>query len=397
MFFSFVVCSILCSLAPARGVPDDHSRTSYNIPITRHTNEISMRYLVQHDLARAIFLSDGYPKFGDSGVLPEVLAHGIESKRSQVVDIYNSAVIYVANVGVGDPPTEYSLIIDTGSSNTWLNATKPYVQTVTSIKTDQQVGVLYGSGWEYLDRVIPAPGFVINNQSIGVAQYSYGFDQVDGILGLGPVDLTIGALYPANKTEIPTVTDNLYSQGQIHNNLVGIGFKPYFSNLTILKFAGQLNYTPRTTRSPSKNYWGIDMSVNYGSTSLVIYGAGIVDTDAFGAYQNQTGAILDQDTGLLRITLEQYSCLQLMTFTSNGHTFELIPDAQIWPRKLNEAIGGSLEYIYLVVADLGQHTGSGMDFVIGYAFLERYYTVYDSSTGSVGFGMTPATYGVFNY
>ena len=47
----------------------------------------------------------------------------------------------------------------------------------------------------------------IKGQSIGVATKSVGFDGVDGILGIGPVDLTLGTLSPDTSSSIPTVTD----------------------------------------------------------------------------------------------------------------------------------------------------------------------------------------------
>jgi hypothetical protein len=47
----------------------------------------------------------------------------------------------------------------------------------------------------------------IKAQSIGVATESQGFGGVDGILGIGPVDLTVGTLSPGTTKSIPTVTD----------------------------------------------------------------------------------------------------------------------------------------------------------------------------------------------
>ena len=47
----------------------------------------------------------------------------------------------------------------------------------------------------------------IRAQSIGVASKSTGFQDVDGILGIGPVDLTLGTLSPDPFKTIPTVTD----------------------------------------------------------------------------------------------------------------------------------------------------------------------------------------------
>ena len=50
----------------------------------------------------------------------------------------NGAVDYTASVGVGTPPTFYDLLIDTGSSNTWLGADKSYVTTSSSVNTSQE-------------------------------------------------------------------------------------------------------------------------------------------------------------------------------------------------------------------------------------------------------------------
>lgn len=53
------------------------------------------------------------------------------------------------------------------------------------------------TGTEYTDTVTLGTGLVITKQSIGVAKTATGFDGVDGILGIGPVDLTSG-MYSLN-------------------------------------------------------------------------------------------------------------------------------------------------------------------------------------------------------
>jgi cathepsin E len=94
---------------------------------------------------------------------------------------------------------------------------------------------------------------------------------------------------------------------------------------------------------------------------------------------------------LLSITSEQLANLQSLYFTIAGTTFEFTANAQIWPRSLNSAIGGSPGGIYLVVSDLGTSSGSGLDFTLGYTFLERFYTVYDTANQRVGVATTPFT------
>ena len=74
------------------------------------------------------------------------------------------------------------------------------------------------------DTVTLAPTLVIENQSIGVASQAQGFDGVDGILGVGPTDLTQGTVSGTN--QIPTVVDNLFSQSTITSDSLGIFFQP---------------------------------------------------------------------------------------------------------------------------------------------------------------------------
>jgi saccharopepsin len=91
--------------------------------------------------------------------------------------------------------------------------------------------------------------------------------------------------------------------------------------------------------------------------------------DAFSAYQTATGAVMDETTGLLMITSSQYAKLQTLSFKIGSETYDLTPNAQIWPRSLNADIGGSSDSIYLIVSDIGSNSGSGLDFINGYTFL----------------------------
>ena len=213
----------------------------------------------------------------------------------------------------------------------------------------------------------------IHNQSIGVACTSNGLPkQVDGILGIGPVDLTVGAVQDTSR--VPTVTDNLSYQNKISSEIIGISFNPTtslsssngeltFGGVDQSKYTGSITYTPITKTSPSKHYWGIDQSVTYGSSNsgIVSMTAGIVDTgttlvlfasDAYNHYKSITGATVDNKTGLLKISPSQYSKLQSLYFNIGGTRFEFTSNAQIWPRQFNRQIGGTPDDIYLVVSEV---------------------------------------------
>ena len=138
----------------------------------------------------------------------------------------------------------------------------------------------------------------------------------------------------------------------------------------------------------------------------------LIATNAYNKYRRATGGVLDGNTGLLKITPRRYSKLQSLSFHIQGVcillwvisagaiqipllfdqvAFELTANAQIWPRNLNSAIGGASGSIYLIVGDIGSNSGSGLDFVNGQAFLERFYSVYDSGHHRVGLATTRFT------
>ncbi|KAG2032187.1 aspartic peptidase domain-containing protein [Suillus americanus] len=342
----------------------------------------------------------------------------LQAGGSSSVDITNTGVIYTADIGVGSPATSYTFLLDTGSSNTWIGTNKAYQKSGSSYDTGNtfasKVGYgdeknpKYASGEEYLDYVTLNSDVIIYNQSIGVATSDPGMGNVDGLLGLGPVDLTQDTV--SNTYEVPTVTDNLYTQKTISSEVLGVFFAPAssddsggeltFGGYDASKITGDINYVSITSTSPANMYWGIDQSISYGDTIILAETAGIVDTgttfifiasDAFDKYQSATGGTLDESTGLLKISSDQYDQLKSLYFTIGGVTYELTPNAQIWPRSLNSAINGTTDGIYLIVADNGSPSGSGLDFINGYCFLERFYSVYDTTNSRVGLATTEYT------
>ncbi|KAJ7486180.1 aspartic peptidase domain-containing protein, partial [Mycena galericulata] len=169
---------------------------------------------------------------------------------------------------------------------------------------------------------------------------------------------------------------------------------------------GSLKYVPITDKSPACNYWGIEQSICYGSEEIMAKAAGIQDTgttlvmlpsSVIKAYCAKTGAVPDQTTGLLTVTEDQYNNMESMFFCIGDVKYELTKNAQIWPRSMNSTLGASDDKICLIFADMGDiQVGDGLCFINGFTFLQRYYSVYDTTNRQVGIAPTQYTMATTN-
>ncbi|KAG2070282.1 acid protease [Suillus decipiens] len=320
-------------------------------------------------------------------------------------------------VGIGNPPKTYNLILDSGSANTWVRASK-YVKTSPSFCTGQPVAVTYGTaffyGTEWLDYVTVGPGLTVILQSIGVASEISGLRDFDGIVGIGPVALTVGTLPDLRTEPIPTVTDSLFGQGTIPENVLGIFSLPYispkleitgqitFGGTDPTMYNGNIEYAPTVNTGRSQNYWGVNSRITYGNREILRSTGGIVDfgttlitlaTDAYQKYQLATGTVYDSATKLLTMPEDKYGTLRNLDFHIGDQTYSLTPNGQIWPRSLNTKIRGKEGSIYLIFEDRGTSSGQDglSDFSLGYLFMQRFYVAYDFTNSRVGFATTAFT------
>ncbi|KAF8589852.1 acid protease [Ramaria rubella] len=383
-----------------------------SIQTTLKIGNASIDEIIRSDRARSQAFSRGLQGYSSINSSAPVLSN--KSGNDSLPVQSPTGFIATANVQIGNPSTTYQLIVDTGSSNTFVGANKSYTHTSSSQDTGEKVAVSYGSGFfegEEFDDDVTLGGVTIS-QSIGVALASNGFQGFDGILGLGPDDLTEGTLLSEPTQSIPTVTDNLAKQGKTPSALVGVFFPLTTSSAEIdggsldfgspdtSKFTGDIAYVPITQTPGANAFWGIDQSITYGnnSTPILTKGSGIVDTgtsllllasDAFQAYVSATGATMDQTTGFL--TIDNPNNLQSLFFNMGGVTFEFTANAQILPRVLTSGLSGGSNLTYLIVGDNGSQLGQGNDFTNGFTFLQRFYSVFDTPNSRVGFANTIQT------
>jgi saccharopepsin len=102
---------------------------------------------------------------------------------------------------------------------------------------------------------------------------------------IGPVDLTERTV--AHTHNVPTVTDNLLSQGTILLEEIGLFFEPSsvsssgeltFGEIDTSRTTSSITFTPITTTFPASQFWGINESISIGGETILNLTAGIVDT-----------------------------------------------------------------------------------------------------------------------
>ncbi|KZW01131.1 acid protease [Exidia glandulosa HHB12029] len=358
--------------------------------------------IAEHDRGRARSMTN--PTAAGNG--------GLAWKRAVFsIPATNQVLLYTVEIGIGNPPTTYECIVDTGSGNTLIQKSV-YKITQTSLRTGARVSVNGAIGQEFLDRVIIGTQ-VIPAQSLGVMNGT-GTDGLDCILGLGPTDLTSGTISTGGT--VPTVLDNLFQLGLIPIKEFGVFFSPTtgvsvtdgeltFGGIDANHTVGSLMFTPVTHVAPSSFFWGLDLSVAYGSSPFSPTLSGILDTsttlillptDIFAAYKAAAGATLSQTVGLLQVSNAQFAAMKNFNFRIGGAIFSLTPNAQLFPRALNVDIGGSSGDNFLIIGDVGTPSGTGFDFVLGMAFSERFYSVYNAQNSSIGVAKTPLTGAITN-
>ncbi|KAG2355078.1 aspartic peptidase A1 [Suillus spraguei] len=387
------------------GLPVEVRDSPITLPITSRLAFSNITDLLRHDEARLAAFGE-YSTHGRRDHDDAVYTHPKVPLFN--ADFGNTFLGYTVEVSIGDPPVIYNLIIDSASAITWIGANIPPISGSGEDTSERvEVNYHYGSfrGTISKDDVYFTEKIVVREMEFGLT-FTPWRNGADGVLGIGPTSSGLGALPDSPQKTLPTIIDRLHQQGTIRRSVVGISFEPTtadtinggeltFGGTNPKKYYKNIEYADLTTTGPSSRYWGINQKISYGpgarSPIILEYTAGIVDCgttflylaiDAYDRYKDATGGVVNPANGLLQISLDQYNALRNLNFHIGDYIYRLIPNAQIWPRSLNENIGGGADEIYLVVKAL--ETGAEYDFIIGYVFLQRFYTVFDSGRKQVG-------------
>ncbi|XP_017119317.1 cathepsin D isoform X2 [Drosophila elegans] len=289
---------------------------------------------------------------------------------------------YYGTISMGTPRQNFSVIFDTGSSNTWLPSIncpksnsacqnhKQYDSSRSSsyIPDGRNFTLRYGSGKVvgYLSKDTmqlagaDLPGITFG-ESLFLQHFAFDSVKFDGLVGLG-----LGVLAWANTTPfVPLlcakrlVEECIFSVHLRQHSGNILGGELLFGGFDKSKFEGILHYVP-ISRS---NTWSLEITNTTVGKKTQIGG--------------RINAILDTGTSLVLIPQETYDNLlkALSAKLEDGYNVltckkETMPD-------INIAIGGKI--CVLAIAPIK------MSFwVLGDVFLRRYYTVYDATDKRIG-------------
>lgn len=258
------------------------------------------------------------------------------------------------------------------------------------------------SGTEYND-LLTLNGVTVK-QSVGAAARSDGIPS-DGILGIGPTLLTRGTLSPDTGDKVPTITDNLVSQGFVDQSITTITDQQLIFGPPPDAYSDAI-YASITTEAPASSFWGIDVTFAYGAEGLSTTQSGIVDhgatltylpTSVFNKLLNSTGATIDGET-TLPVT-DSCAGLEAFVLTLSSGNVTVPVENYRWTIEVPD------NRCYLAFADSGKMTNKpaagrdmkfrpssyraavdgDVDFILGFSMLKNYGVVLDGEQNRVGF------------
>ncbi|KAG1188613.1 hypothetical protein G6F62_002443 [Rhizopus arrhizus] len=165
-------------------------------------------------------------------------------KAASLVDVplANVDLAYLIDVFIGTPPQPFTLLLDTGSSSTWvpvsncdrycgypLHTLEPSLSS-TFNSTHLPFSVRYGEGFSsgyYAQDTITVNDTPVPGVNFAVSDYNDGeltLNGADGILGIGPDRLS---MYnnPENKI-IPTLVTTMHEKDVINQKVFSVYFQP---------------------------------------------------------------------------------------------------------------------------------------------------------------------------
>ncbi|KAI9364606.1 aspartic peptidase domain-containing protein [Pilaira anomala] len=357
----------------------------------------------------------------------ERVGNGITSsgskKLADLIDVplKNIDLAYLIDIEIGTPPQPFTLLLDTGSSSTWVpvygcgrycgypfNSLKP--ANSSTFSTDHMLfSIRYGEGFSrgyYAKDTVRVNGVSVPNVNFAVSDYNDGeltADGADGILGIGPDQLSI--YNNPDKKVVPTLITSMFQQKIIDRNMFSVYFQPLmpmtgveqkringeivFGGVRARHIASDVRFIPTTKKPDFVNYWAIDIqSITVGNYSKK-YDTGIaamVDTGSTLVFlpRDIISNVFKNVKGIRKDYSGQYivpcrsDALPNIDIKINNYTYTMTPENYVIT---SGALSYSTESCYTYI----QESPPFVDAILGYGFLQQYVSVYDNENSRIGF------------
>lgn len=308
---------------------------------------------------------------------------------------------YYGEIKIGNPPQAFNVIFDTGSSNTWIPSKectsfacllhKRYDSgkstTFTSNRTDFQIR--YGSGAVegfISTDVMEVGGLTIKDQDFGettkMPGFTFAFAKFDGIMGLAYDTISVKGVVPPfyNMMQQKLIQDSVFSFYLSRaQDGTPIGGSLAFGGIEDKYVDGPIKYAPVVR----KGYWEVSLdSFLVGDDDLGIKGTAAIDTgtslialpSAISDMINQKIGATKGFRGIYTVDCAAISTMPPVVFEFGGHKFPLQAEDYIL-----QTSGGCISPF------MGLDLPGLKLWIVGDAFLRRYYTIYDMGKNRVGF------------
>lgn len=315
---------------------------------------------------------------------------------------------YYGNISIGEPPQNFTVIFDTGSSDLWVpwseclsefcrssQSYTPFNSTTSQVNIDRDFEIVYGRG--RVSGVLGNDTLVIGDATIesqGFGLATVVSDDIspgrhDGVLGIGLPSLS--------RTNSTPPLNNLFAINQDLEQVFGF----WISNATSedkpdgLITIGHLNethYSGNLCWAPIQNdrlYWETKISsIRYGNRRLtwtLFSQSAVIDTGTsliigppryVSRLARRVGA---SPIGAGLYTFEEYPKKpRTISFRLDGCRLRLLPEHYVL--KVNET-----EYFGFQGSTFRRGLRGRHSWILGDVFLRAYYTAYNFSNYSIGF------------
>jgi hypothetical protein len=317
-------------------------------------------------------------------------------------DIRNTQ--YVGTLAIGTPPQMLDVIMDTGSSNLWVNSEKcmsegcrahhRFDQEKSSTYKSLDIGmsVKFGSGKIYgtlgTDTVAIGP-IRVNHQTFGLIEREEGSifmsGKFDGILGLSFPALS------AAKGHKPLM-DEIISQNRLFSNAFSFYYSDRLNEHSVVvfgepdpsRYVGRMLWVPVTREL----YWEVAMqNVLVGGKSLSVCSQAeqcraVLDTGtSFMTGPSKDIAKLIEKLPMVKSDCSNRNEMPVVSFAVGDYTFDLEPEFYVRKNLRHN-------YCHLAFVALDVPAPRGPLWIFGDVFMRKFFTTFDRDNSRLGFAVS---------